>query len=60
MTSPTAHIRRINRAAAGARGLRFTPKQADVLRAVLELSQADAELLDHRDHPSTQHTEPTP
>ena len=56
MTSATALIRRINRAAAAGRGLRFTPEEADLLRGVLELSEADAqahaldadgELLDH-------------
>ena len=69
MTTATAHIRRINRAAARGRGLRITPEQTDLLRAVLELSEADAQahaldadanLLDHRAHPSTQDTELTP
>ena len=67
MISATALIRRINRAAADGRGLRFTPEEADLLRAVLELSEAhaqahaldgDARLLDHEAHTSTQNAEP--
>ena len=67
MTSATAIIRRINRAAAAGRGLRFTPEEADLLRAVLELSEADAQahaldadaqVLDHEAHASTQPSEP--
>ena len=58
MTSATAIIRRINRAAAAGRGLRFTPEEADLLRAVLELSEAHAQVLDHEAHASTQPSEP--
>ena len=67
MISATALIRRINRAAAAGRGLQFTPEEADLLRAVLELSEAhtqahaldaDARLPDDEAHPSTQDTEP--
>ena len=65
MISATALIRRINRAAAAGRGLRFTPEEADLLRAVLELSEAqahaldaDARLLDDQAHASTQDTKP--
>lgn len=43
MTSATALMRRIERAASAGRGLRFTPDEADMLRAVLELSEADAQ-----------------
>ena len=68
MTSATTLIRRINRAAAAGQGLRFAPEKADLLRAVLELSEAhaqahaldaDARLLDDEAHASTQDTEPT-
>ena len=71
MTSATAIIRRINRAAAAGRGLRFTPEKADLLRAVLELSEAHAQahaldadaqvlaqVLDGEAHASTQPSEP--
>ena len=65
MISATALIRRMNRAAAAGRGLRFTPEETDLLRAVLELSQAhahaldaDGRLLDDEAHASTQDTEP--
>ena len=67
MISATALIRRINRAAAAGRGLGFTPEEADLLRAVLELSEAhaqahaldaDARLLDDQAHASTQDTKP--
>ena len=40
MPSATALIRRIIRAAAAGRGLQFTAEEADLLRAVLELSEA--------------------
>ena len=69
MTSATALIRRINRAAAAGRGLRLTPEEADLLRAVLELSEAhaqahaldaDAETLDDEAHASTQDAEQRP
>lgn len=43
MTSASTLIRRIERAAAAGRGLRFTPDEADLLRAVLELSEANAQ-----------------
>ena len=67
MTSATALIRRINRAEAAGRGLRFTPDEADLLCAVLELSEAhtqahaldaDAQVLDDKAHPSTQASQP--
>ena len=67
MNSATALIHRINQAAAAGRGLRFTPEEADLLRAILELSEAhaqahaldaDARLLEDQAHASTQDTEP--
>jgi len=65
MTSATALIRRIRRASAAGRGLRFAPDEADLLRAVLELSGADAqahaldedELLDRTARTGMQDTE---
>lgn len=66
MTSATAIIRRIGQAAASRRGLRLTPEQADLLRAVLELSgahaqahalDADAALADSPNQISPQDTE---
>lgn len=47
MTSATALIRPIRRAAAAGQDLRFTPDEADLLRAVLELSEADAHAQAH-------------
>ena len=58
MISATALIRRIDQAAAAGRGLRFTPEEADLLRAVLELSEAHAQVLDAEAHASTQASEP--
>ena len=60
MISATALIRRIDQAAAAGRGLRFTPEEADLLRAVLELSEAHAQAhaLDAEAHASTQASEP--
>lgn len=43
MTSALALLRRIDRAAASGRGLRLAPEEADLLRAVLELSEAHAQ-----------------
>lgn len=66
MTSATALISRINRAAGAGRGVRFTPDEADRLRAVLELSEAyaqahaldtDAGLLDDAGDASIPNTE---
>lgn len=40
MTSAAALIRRIDSAAAAGRGLRLAPGETDLLRAILELSEA--------------------
>ena len=67
MTSAMALLKRINRNASAGRGLRLTLEETDILRAVLELSEAcgqahaldrDAGQLAEQDQGSTLDAEP--